>query len=64
MCCFSCTSQNEKDLSAWVNQAKKPIICKLYGSNALGQYKYTLFDKDNNVYSTGLIEMSLPDTLK
>lgn len=47
----------------WVNNAPKPIVCDHTGSNAIGHSIYTLIDADGNIYVTGLVMMSFPDTI-
>lgn len=55
---------NETPAIEWVKEAKKPIICDYTGSNALGFSIYTLIDADGNMYVTGYVTMSFPDTIK
>ena len=49
----------------WIKKAPKPIKVKLHTINGLTmENRYTLIDFKGNVYSTGCVELSFPDTLK
>ena len=55
--------KNEKETIDWIARAKKPITCKLYGSNELGT-KWTLIDSCGNVYQTGFVCLALPEKIR
>ena len=60
----SCTDNNEAKAIEWIKANKKPINCRIYGYNLNGDVSYTLISSDNVIYSTGLVNLDLPDTLK
>jgi hypothetical protein len=64
MCCYSCIDRNEEVTAEWIKTNKKPIVCRLYGTNLSGDVAYTLISLDGNVYNTGRVKLSLPDTIK
>lgn len=56
--------QNVKDTIAWVDKAEKPIVAKVHSINGLTmENRYTLIDAKGNIYSTGCVELTLPDTI-
>lgn len=55
---------NEELTRKWIAEAKKPIICKYAGSYWDGGSEWTLIDAEGNVYATGNVRMTLPDTIK
>lgn len=54
---------NEQKTIEWVRKSEKPIVCRLYWSNEIGN-KYTLIDANGNIYNTGYVDFRLPDTIK
>lgn len=63
---LSCKNKtNVKDTIKWIETAEKPITVKLHTINGLTmENRYTLIDNKGNIYSTGRVELSLPDVLK
>lgn len=66
---FGCVPVDENTLKAkqWIKAANKPVVSRLKdltGCGCKGRYDYTLQSSDNEFYSTGTINISLPDTIK
>lgn len=60
----SCTAKNEKKTTQWILTAQKPIICKPYARDGIGNINYTLISADYKVLQTGRVTLALPDTIK
>ena len=61
----SCTNtENGKRTIEWINNADKPIRVILHSVNGMNNdHTYTLVDNKGNIYNTGQITMTLPDTI-
>ena len=58
------TDRNEERAAEWVSRASKPIVCKIHCTNGWDMdRKYTLVDAKGNIYQTGWVSMTLPDTI-
>lgn len=57
-----CLSANEESAAEWIRTARKPVRAYNAGSVYTG-VRFTLIDADGRVYSTGVVNMSLPDTI-
>ena len=56
---------NVTDTIKWIDTADKPIVVKLHTINGWTmENRYTLIDAKSNIYNTGAIELTLPDTIK
>lgn len=65
---FLSACKNEDNVNkaiGWIEKHPKPIVVTLHTRNYLTlENRYTLRDSNNNIYNTGSVELSLPDTLK
>lgn len=56
--------QNVKDTITWIEKAEKPIVANVHTISGLTmENSYTLIDAKGNIYSTGRVELTLPDTI-
>lgn len=61
--CAPGSTIRERDAASWIREHEKPIQCRKAGEWDSYLY-YTLIDKNCEIYSTGLVKMNLPDTIK
>lgn len=55
---------NLKNTIQWISDAEKPIKVTLHTINGLTmENRYTLIDAKGNVYNTGAVELTLPETI-
>lgn len=54
----------EEKTEKWISEHQKPIVCKFNKQSLLAEKSYTLIDANGKIYSTGFVELTLPDTLK
>ncbi len=61
----SCSSkENLEETTKWINNADKPIIVILHTINGMNNDRtYSLIDSKGNIYNTGQITLTLPDTI-
>ncbi len=56
---------NVEKTKRWIEKAPRLITVKFHSLNGITlEKRYTLIDSKSNVYNTGCVELSLPDTLK
>lgn len=60
---FILSSGEEKTIK-WINEHQKPIVCRFHKQSMMVENSYTLIDAKGVVFTTGFIDMALPDTLK
>jgi hypothetical protein len=57
--------ENVEKTKNWIEKAPRPIMVRFHSLNGITlEKRYTLIDSIGNVYNTGCVELSLPDTLK
>jgi hypothetical protein len=63
---FACgTKERTQESIKWINTAKKPIRVYNHRINGFNyNHDYTLIDSTGNVYYTGEINLTLPDTIR
>ncbi len=60
---FSCTDKADKEAVHWINNSKKPIICKGSRTNFNYERQWTLINADGKIFTTGFTSLNLPDTI-
>jgi hypothetical protein len=64
-CCGDAVTTTTQQLSEFTKKARKPIIIYRNGMNQWTFEKdYTLIDAEGNVFVTGMMNVTLPDTIK
>lgn len=61
-CCLD--ESLEEKTSRWIREHKKPITVVEYGTTERGYTLYTLTDANGEIFATGRLLMTLPDTIK
>jgi len=54
---------NDQATINWINTHQKPIICTKSYTNLYNESVYTLQSVDNQFFSTGRVNLILPDTI-
>ena len=60
-----CYGNNEERTTQWLSQAKCPIVCRSPVLNIMtGARSYTMIDAQGVIFNSGMVIMSLPDTIR
>lgn len=60
---FGCENKTT-EVTTWISNHEKPIICRSLGANMFNNNNYTLIDANGEIYLTGETSLVLPDTIK